>query len=305
MIKNFNDLFDQLFKEEKQIIAVVSPEDLDTLKVIEAAIKKNLAKFILIGNQEKLLNLIKENQLDLSDVVIENQKSSIDACEKAVEFVKNEQAQAIMKGLVHTSTFLKPILNKETGFNLGKKISQISIYENIERNELVFITDGAMAIQPDLMEKKSIIENAVSLANDLGYKQPKVAVLASLESINPAMPDTIDAALLSKMNDRNQITGCLIDGPLAYDNAISKKAAQQKKINSPVAGQAQVLLVPNITVGNVLTKSLVHDSNKTLASSVVGLDVPLVFTSRSESKEGKLTTIALASYLSLVRRNKK
>ena len=301
MIRNFNDLFKRLSEAKQQIIAVVSPEDLETLKVIEEAKKKQYADFILIGDEKTLTTLISDNQLDLNSVQIKNEADHFLAGEMAVKLVKENKAQAIMKGLVHTSTFLKPILNKETGFNLGKKISQISVSENTNKNELTFITDGAMAIQPDLMEKKTIIENAVTLAHDLGYETPKVAALASLENVNPAMADTVDAALLSKMNERGQIKGCLVDGPLAYDNAISEKAAKQKKVNSPVAGQAQILLVPNITVGNVLTKSLVHDANKVLASAVVGLDVPLVFTSRTESKEGKLATIALASYLSLVR----
>lgn len=302
MIRDFNALFEQLTAAEKQIIAVVSPEDLETLKVIEEARDKEYADFILIGHTDELQTLIKENKLNLHNIKIIHEPAHDKAGEKAVRLVKEKEAHAIMKGLVHTSTFLRPILNKDTGFNLGKKISQISISENTERKELMFITDGAMTISPDLMDKKRIIENAVSLAHELGYEKPKVAALASLENVNPAMSDTIDAALLSKMNDRGQLTGCIVDGPLAYDNAVSEKAATQKKVGGPVAGQAQILLVPNITVGNVLTKSLVHDSKKILASAVVGLDVPLVFTSRTESREGKLATIALASYLSLVRR---
>lgn len=304
MIRHFNDLFDQLTSAEKQIIAVVSPEDLDTLKVLEEAREKQYADFILVGDTQELKKIIKQNQINLQDIKMIHESEHDKAAREAVKLVKNNQAQAIMKGLIHTSTFLKPILNKETGFNLGKKISQISISENNDRNELMFITDGAMAISPDLMDKKAIIENAVSLAHDLGYENPKVAALASLENVNLAMPDTVDAALLSKMNERGQITNCIVDGPLAYDNAISESAAKQKKVGGLVAGKAQILLVPNITVGNVLTKSLVHDSKKVLASAVVGLDVPLVFTSRTESREGKLITIALASYLSLVRGKK-
>ncbi|MBJ8350024.1 bifunctional enoyl-CoA hydratase/phosphate acetyltransferase [Streptococcus zalophi] len=303
MIKNFDDLFVHLTRFEKQIVAVVSPEDLSTLKVIEKAKELQIAEFILIGQEDELTALINNYSLNLKDTPIINQENHKKAAEKAVELVKMNKAQAIMKGLVHSSTFLRPILNKETGFNIGKKVSQISVYENSHQDELVLLTDCAMAINPDLMEKKEIIENAVQLSKDLGYQMPRVAVLASLENVNPAMPDTIDAALLAKMNDRKQIKDCIVDGPLAYDNATSKEAAKQKKVGGPVAGHAQILLVPNLTVGNVLTKSLVYDARKTVASAVVGLNVPIVFTSRSESEDGKLATIALATYLSIVRRN--
>jgi len=162
----------------------------------------------------------------------------------------------------------------------------------------LFITDCAITVSPDLLGKKEVLENAVDLTHKLGIELPKVAVLASLEVVNPSMQDTIDAAVLSKMAERDQITGCIVDGPFAFDNAISEDAARQKGITSSVAGNADIIVVPNLTVGNTLTKSITYIAKKIVVSATVGAAVPIVFTSRTESLEGKLISIALASYVS-------
>jgi phosphate butyryltransferase len=197
---------------------------------------------------------------------------------------------------VHSNIFLKALFNKEKGLNTGNQITQISIFEKPDKSGLMFLTDCAISVAPDVIAKKGIIENAVRLAHQLGVETPKVAVLAPVENINVQMQDTIDAAILSKMCDRGQITGCIVDGPFAFDNAISLEAASHKGISGAVAGQADIVVVPNLLVGNALTKSITYIAGKKVVAATVGAAVPVVFTSRTESTEGKLLSIALATY---------
>jgi len=203
-----------------------------------------------------------------------------------------------MKGLLHTGTFLKAVLNKEKGLNRGKLISQISIFDKEFGDGLQLLTDCAMAIQPSLDEKKQIIENAVELALRLGYVKPKVAVLSALEVVNPEIADTVDAAILSKMSDREQIKNAIVDGPFALDNAISPEAAKHKGIKGEVAGQADIILAPNLQVGNVLTKALTYYAHMDVAAAVMGAAAPIIMTSRTDTVKNKLLSIALASYIS-------
>lgn len=202
-----------------------------------------------------------------------------------------------MKGLLPTSTFMKAVLNKEKGLRSEQLVSQITVTDNISGTGLNFITDCAMNISPDLNAKKEILENAVYLANKMGYNCPKVAILTAIETVNPVMQETIDAAILSKMNDRGQIKNCIVDGPFALDNAISQESAMHKGIESDVAGKADILLVSDIRMGNVLHKAITYYANKPVGSVIIGTTVPLVMTSRSDSIEDKLISIALSSYL--------
>lgn len=297
MIKNFEHLL-QLAKDKKsKKIVVVAADDLEVLEVVKKAEELQLADFILVGDASKIKLIIDENNLTIkSDIV--DQKDHKKAADLAVDLVVQGKAGALMKGMLHSSVFLKAILNKEKGLNTGKHITQISILEKDNNDGLLFITDCAITVNPDLLGKKEVLENAVDLAHKLGNEKPKVAVLASLEVVNPEMQDTIDAAVLSKMAERGQIKGCLVDGPFAFDNAVSLEAARQKGINSEVAGNADIVVVPNLTVGNTLTKSITYIAKKTVVAATVGAAVPVVFTSRTESLEGKLLSIALAAYTS-------
>ena len=295
MITSFKELIEGNTESEEKIIAVVAPNNLETLAVIAAAEEKKMGKFILIGDQTKIETVLQKHSLVVKASIIDERNTSL-AAERAVELVHQKKAQAIMKGALHSAEFLKPILNTEKGLNIGKRVTSISLFE--DDNKLRMVTDVAITVEPDLKTKKEIIENAVFLAHKLGNPKPKVAVLASLEVVNLKMQDTVDAAILSKMNDRGQIKGCVVDGPFAYDNAVSESVAKQKGLTGEVAGQADILLVPNLTVGNVLVKALVHTAKKTQISATIGAGVPLVFTSRTETLEGKLLAIALASYIS-------
>lgn len=297
MIKNLNDLMEQVKSKEKKRIVVAAAEDLDVLEVVEKATELKLAEFILIGDKEKIEEIGVKNNNKLSCEIIDEPDNK-KAAEKAVEFVVKGEAGAIMKGLLHTGTFLKAVLNKEKGLNIGKLVSQVSLFDKEFGEGLQLLTDCAMAIQPDLDDKKKIIENAVVLAQKIGYERPKVALISALEVVNPAIPDTVEAAILSKMGDRGQIKNAIVDGPFALDNAISLEAAKHKGINSKVAGQADILVAPNLQVGNVLTKALTYYARKGVASAVMGAGAPIIMTSRTDTVKNKVFSVALASYIS-------
>lgn len=294
MIQNFDHLLKEVTKGPKKTVAVVSADDLDTLAVVAEAEEKGLASFVLVGDEEKILAITREHTLEIGARIIHQPDHRL-AAETAVRLVREGQADALMKGMLHSSVFLKAVLNKEQGLNAGKHVTQISVIEKAGGG-LMMITDCAISIAPDLKGKAEILQNAVDLAHTLGIERPKVAVLAPVEVVNPDIQETVDAAVLSKMAQRGQIKGCVVDGPLAFDNAISKEAAEAKGITSEVAGNADIILVPNLGVGNALTKAITYIAKKTVIAATVGAAAPLVFTSRTESRQGKLLTIALAVY---------
>ena len=213
----------------------------------------------------------------------------------AVELVSSGKADMVMKGLVDTATFLRSVLNKEVGLRTGKLMSHVAVFEIEGIDRLIYLTDAAFNTYPDLKAKKQIIENAVSVAHACGLEIPKVAPICAVEVVNPDMPATLDASLLSKMNDRGQIKGCIVDGPLALDNAISEEAAHHKGITGPVAGKADVLVLPNIETANVMYKCLTYTSRSKNGGLLVGTSAPVILTSRADSFETKVHSIALAA----------
>lgn len=296
MIQSFDHLLEEVIKGPKKTVAVVSADDLDTLLVVAEAEARGLARFVLVGDEGKIRAIVQEQQLALNAKVIHEPDHGL-AAETAVRLVRQSDADALMKGMLHSSVFLKAVLNKERGLNAGKYVTQISVLEK-ENGGLLMITDCAISIAPDLKGKTEILQNAVDLAHTLGIERPKVAVLAPVEVVNPEIQETVDAAVLSKMAERGQIKGCVVDGPLAFDNAVSMEAASAKGIKSEVAGNADIILVPNLGVGNAVTKAITYIAGKAVVAATVGAAAPLVFTSRTESKQGKLLTIALAVYSS-------
>jgi phosphate butyryltransferase len=279
-------------------IAIAVPEESGLIKLVKQATEQRLAEFILVGDEASIKELLKEQGLDFNRFEIHDRKDHKLAAEKAVSLVVEKKAEVVMKGELQTATFLKAILDKEKGLRAGNLISEITLYEKIDGSGLQLITDCAMNISPNLEEKKQIIENAVELARKLGYEIPKVAVLSAVEVVNPAIPDTLDAAILSKMADRGQIKNAIVDGPFALDNALSLAAAKQKKIGGDVAGRADIILVPNLQVGNALHKALVYIAEKKIAAAIMGAGAPIVMLSRSDSTETKLLSVALATYIS-------
>ncbi|HEX7484579.1 MAG TPA: bifunctional enoyl-CoA hydratase/phosphate acetyltransferase [Vicinamibacterales bacterium] len=285
-------------QDTPRTIAVACPHDDDVLRSLERASAGGLARALLIGRRALIESLCEKLGLSAFRPEIIDCGDDADAVELAVRKVRSGEAQMLMKGLVSTGTFLRGVLNKEFGLRQRPLLSHVALYETKEPGRLVLFSDVAMNIAPDLSHKAQILENAVDLAHRLGIERPKVAVIAAVETVNPEMPATIDAAALAKMADRGQIKGCVVDGPLALDNALSVEAARHKGIISPVAGAADVLLLPDIEAGNILYKALGLVRVFPLAAIVVGASAPVVLTSRADSDETKFNSIALAAAIS-------
>ncbi|MDL2294509.1 bifunctional enoyl-CoA hydratase/phosphate acetyltransferase [Ruminococcaceae bacterium OttesenSCG-928-D13] len=296
LVKNFDHLWELAKEKQGKRIAVVSADDVEILHIIDMAEAEGLAEFVLLGDADTMREIIAKEGFKIKAELL-HQPDHAQAAQKAVEMVVGGEAGTLMKGMLHSSTFLKAILNKEKGLNTGRHITQVSLMEKEDADGLMLLTDCAISVAPDLMGKKEILENAVDLARGLGYEKPKAAALASVEVVNPAMPETVDAALLTMMANRGQIKNCIVDGPLAFDNAYSAEAARIKGIDSPVAGNADILLMPNLTVGNAVSKAISYVGKKNLIAATVGARVPVVFNSRTETDKGKLYSIALANYL--------
>lgn len=298
MIRDFEDLLSAVRGRAPQKIAVAAAEDASILRLVKEAQESGIGAFLLVGDERRIRELAQLEGLDPGRLEIHDRPDHAEAARQAVSLVAQGEAQVVMKGELHTATFLKAVLNKERGLRTGNLVSQITVCEKEEGEGLLMITDCAMNISPDLEEKRQIIENAVGLGLRLGYAKPRVAVLSAVEVVNPAIPDTLDAAVLSKMAERGQIRDAVVDGPFALDNAISVEAARQKKIGGEVAGRADIILVPNLQVGNPLHKALTFLARRKVAAAVMGAGAPIVMLSRADSVETKLRSIALATYIS-------
>lgn len=294
MAKSLEDLLELAKKRGPKKVAVAVAQDKDVLSAIKNATVSKIAEPILVGDKERILEIAKEIQFDLSGIEIINEKDGALACRIATEMVSSGKADVLMKGLIDTSVIMKQVLDSEIGLRTGKVISHVAVFDVSTYHKVFIVTDAAMNIAPDIHQKKEIIENAVELAKSLDIEKPKVAVLASKEKVSPKMEATIHAKELADMNKNGEITGCLVDGPFALDNAISKESAKLKGINSEVAGDADILLVPHIDAGNVLYKCLSFLANAKSAGLIVGTKSPIVLTSRADNEESKLNSIALA-----------
>lgn len=281
-------------QQVKPVIAVAEAGDQEVLESVLKAYKDGLAHFILFGNKDKISAWLKKNEAEsLSGIeIVPTDPAS--AALQAVKAVHDGEADILMKGLVSTSALLKAVLNKEFGLRTGKVLSHVAAFEVEGFEKLIFITDAAMNINPDLNQKGQILQNAIDFALQTGIEMPKAAVLAAVENVNPAMQATLDAASLTVMGLREQIKGGIIEGPLALDNAISKEAAAHKGISGKVAGDADILLVPTIETGNVLYKSLIYFARAKVGAVICGAKAPIVLTSRADSAESKYYSIALA-----------
>ncbi|GAA0346222.1 phosphate butyryltransferase [Bacillus carboniphilus] len=299
---DFQKLIEQVTQFEKKTVAVAAAEDLEVLEAISLAVQQNMSSFQLYGDKEMLTTMLDQHFPHLvknKQVEIIHTLSQTSSAELAVKAVRQHEADVLMKGHIPTSTLLKAVLNKEIGLRTGKVLSHVAVFSVPGYERFIFVTDAAMNIAPDVSQKAQIIANAVKVAKSLGLETPKVAPLAAVEVVNPDMQASLDAALLTQMNRRGQITDCEVDGPLALDNAVSMEAAKHKGINSTVAGQADILLVPNIESGNILYKSLVYFSNASVGAVIEGAKAPIVLTSRADSAESKLYSLAVALHSSI------
>lgn len=293
-MNSFIQVEQKINRTNLQRIAVAAAEDKEVLLAVKEAVEKNIATFHLIGDANKIREYSDEINLPLADLLITNETDPVKASRIAVESVSSGQSQVLMKGLVPTATILKAVLDKEIGLRTGNILSHVALFELEGYDRMLSITDAAMNIMPTLEQKIQIVQNAINFSHSIGNNEPKIAMLTAVETVNPAMQATVDAALIAKMNERGQITGAIIDGPLAFDNAISLKAAQHKGIESKVAGNADILVVPNIEVGNALYKALVYLTNAKVGAVITGAKAPIVLTSRADSHETKLNSILLA-----------
>lgn len=274
--------------------AVVCPEDDPSLAGALLGRKHELIRPVLIGNVEKIRAVAKGLGASLDGLELIEAAGALAAADKAVQLANQGTVQAIMKGKLHTDELLKPIVRKEGGLRGVRRISHVFVMDVPGLPELLLVTDAAINIAPTLEEKVDIVQNAIFLGQALGFAQPKVGVLSAVEVVNPAMPSTLDAAVLSKMAERGQITGGIVDGPLAMDNALSLQAARTKGITSLVAGRANVLMVPNIEAGNMLAKELAFVAHAEGPGLVVGAKVPIMLTSRADDDSTRLASCAVA-----------
>lgn len=279
-------------------ISVAVAEDKNVLEAIKAATRNNIISPILVGDKEKINNILSEIDFDINDEFIIDVKSTNKAVEKAVELVAERKAAILMKGLVSTGTLLKAVLKDEYNLKKTGLLSHLAIFESPYYHKLFGLTDAAMNIAPTLDEKVHLLNNAVDIFRKLGINKPKIAALSAVETVNQKMEATIHASLLATMNKRDQIKNCIVDGPLALDNAISKEAASHKNIMGNVAGDADILLAPDINSGNILYKSLNFLGGSSSAAIITGAKVPIVLTSRSDNEKSKLMSIALAKLIS-------
>lgn len=295
MFSNLDELFKKDQQSNKKKLALAVAHDEHALQAVKEAFLENIIEPILVGDADEIKKIAARINFELSSIQIIDKKDKLEAVEAAVRLVRDHEAQILMKGNVATAILLKGVLNKEWGLRSGKILSHFALFEIKDYHKLLGITDVAMNIAPDLETKIAILNNSVQYMNKIGIDNPKVALISAAETVNKAMPSSMDAAIIAKMSERKQINGCIVDGPLALDNAISKESAQHKGIVSNVAGEADLLLVPNIESGNVLYKSLSFFADVKIAAVILGAKAPIVLTSRSDSHEAKQNSIKLAA----------
>ncbi|MCX6235426.1 MAG: bifunctional enoyl-CoA hydratase/phosphate acetyltransferase [Bacteroidetes bacterium] len=295
MITKLDELVAIAKSKRKRKIAVAAAEDYEVLDAIRNAMAQNIVDPILVGDQPMIESLLEQLHMNSGSIQIIHFPDPVEASYEATKLVRNGDADILMKGLVSTQYLLRAVLNKETGLRKGEILSHVAFFESPYYHKLLGLTDAAMNVAPTFEDKVALIINAVEAFHKIGIEVPKVAVVGSVETINPRMEATMHAATLSMMNRRGQIKGCIVDGPLAVDNAVSKKSAAHKNIDSEVAGDADLIVAPDINGANFLYKALNFIGGATAAAVIMGARVPIVLTSRADSERSKFLSIALAA----------
>ena len=293
LIKTLAELLEKASHNTEACVSVAAAHDPHVLEAVWMASEAGIADFILVGDEEKITDYAKELGMDCSRFEIIHEVEDGMACAIAVDQVRYGLATALMKGLVDTSVIMKAVLHREKGIRGENKLTHLAAFEVSAYHKLLFVTDAAINIAPDLKGKQEIIQNAVKAVTNLGISEPKVALLAAVEKVNESMPVTLEYQKLIQMAKDGEIIGCNLDGPLALDNAVSYESAKIKGINSEVAGDVDILVCPDIEAGNILYKSLVFLANAKSGGVVLGAKRPIILTSRADSSESKLISIAL------------
>jgi phosphate acetyltransferase len=300
--------YDRLIAEAKKVPAaktiIVHPCDETSLRGAIDAAEAGLIIPLLVGPVAKIKNVAREYKIDISRYEIVDVPHSDAAAAKAVELIRAGQGEMLMKGSLHTDELMRAVTAADTGLRTARRISHVFVMDVPTHPETLFITDAAINIFPDLDAKHDIVQNAIDLFTAVGLGKPRVAILSAVETVTSKIPSTIDAAALCKMADRGQITGAVLDGPLAFDNAIDLEAVRIKGIHSPVAGQAQILVVPDLEAGNMLAKNLIYLAKADSAGLVLGARVPIVLTSRADSVRSRMASCAVAVLYAAARRAK-
>ncbi|MCX8058139.1 MAG: bifunctional enoyl-CoA hydratase/phosphate acetyltransferase [Spirochaetes bacterium] len=294
-MKRLADLLEKT--QEKKVKAVIAgSNDEHVLDAIKQATLKNYIVPVFIGNKEETISIAKQIDFDISSYELIDESEENKIAELAIKKVCAEGKSILVKGLINTGIILKYVLDKQYGLNIGNTLSHVAIMEIPGFEKLYFITDAALNIDPTLEQKIDIVKNAVKVANSIGIENPKVALIGANEKVSLKMKATTDAAIITKMAERGEIKNCIIDGPLALDIAISLEALKIKKVSSPINGDADILVVPDIDAGNVLYKSIIYFAKAETAGIICGAKIPVVVTSRSDSALSKLYSIVLATY---------
>ena len=293
---NFDDIVAKVKECGKKTVAVSVAQDSAVLEAVHEAKRLGIADAILVGDEAKIREIAAGLNMDLSDYEIINEPDMIEASLKAVKLAHDGRADMYMKGIIDTKNFLKSVLDKEVGLRTGKPLSHVAVFEVPGVDRLLYLSDVAFMTYPSLEDKKAIIENTVKVVHACGIPCPKVAPLAAVEVVNPKMPVTVDAAELTKMNENGEITGCIVDGPLSLDLAIDPEAAKHKGAEDrKIVGDADILLFPDIHAGNLVYKCLTHTTASKNGCILTGTKAPVILTSRSDSFEVKMNSIALAA----------
>jgi phosphotransacetylase len=295
----FASLIDQVRGQPRQRMAVVHPTDDLSLEGALAAATAGVVEPVLVGPRTRIAKAAEALGVDISGFELIDTEHSHASADKAVQLAREGKVGALMKGAISSDELLSAVVDHNGGLRTARRASHVYVLSVPDYPKLLLVTDAAINIEPDLATKRDIVQNAIDLAHALGNAKPKVAILSAIEKVKPQIQSTIDAAALCKMADRKQITGAILDGPLAFDNAISLEAAEQKGIESPVAGEPDILVVPDLVSGNILAKQLTFLGHASSAGLVMGARVPVALTSRAENVASRVVSAALAALVAL------
>lgn len=296
MLKDFNAMAEMVKQHPvKKRIVLACAHDEHSLQAVNEAYKEGIVEPILVGKEDEIRRIIKNNGFALGDATIYNADEDVEAAKKAVKLINEGKGDFLMKGKMQTADLLKQVVNKETGLNLGKTMSHVGLFEVTNYHKVVALTDGGMLPHPTLEQKKDIIENAVDALHNMGYENPKVSVVCAAEKLNKKAVESTDAAALKEMNENGEIKGCIVEGPISYDISMSKEIADFKGFQSPVAGDVDIMVVPDMASGNMLGKAWVINGGGKMTGLVCGAKCPIVLTSRGSSAEEKFYSIVFAA----------
>ncbi len=293
--RNFEELIKKVSSIKRKRVVVAAAHDAYTLEAVLEAEQKGIIDFLLVGKREKIYQMCMGLGYGIDKSLIIEASDDAQAAFLAVQCIREKKGDFLMKGKLQTGTLLKAVVDNETGIRTDSTMSHVAILEVPTYHKLIAVTDGGMITYPSLEQKKLMVKNAVELFISLGYEKPKVAILAAVETVNKKMPETVDADALKKMCQAGELGSCMVDGPLSFDLAMSPESAKIKGFNSPVACDADILITPDISAGNILSKSMIYTGGAKMAGCIVGAKVPIVLTSRGASAEEKYLSLVLSS----------